>query len=75
MGNTHSTHGGDEKHYIFIQMHDEKKMLRRPGCRTEDNIKMGIKVVRRKSKDWINLADDRCKWRAVVSTEMNIRFS
>jgi hypothetical protein len=54
LGNTHSTHGGDEKHNIFIQMHDEKKMLRRPGCRTEDNIKMGMKMMRK------NVTDSYC---------------
>jgi len=32
-------------------------------------------LVRRKSVDWINLADDRYKWRAVVNTVMNIRSS
>ena len=62
-------------HRFLMRKLEEMRPLGRPRRSSEDNIKMGIKVVRRKSKDWINLADDRCKWRAVVSTEMNIRFS
>ena len=62
-------------HRFLMRKLEETKPLGRPRRNSEDNIKMGIKVVRRKSRDWINLADDRCKWPAVVSTEMNIRFS
>jgi len=47
-----------------------KNPLRRPRSRREDNITMGIKEVRWQAVDWINLPQDRDKWRAVVSTEL-----
>jgi hypothetical protein len=57
-------------HRVLVRRHEGMRPLGRHKRRSEDNIK-----VRRKSVDWINLADDRYKWRAVVNTVMNIRFS
>jgi hypothetical protein len=49
-----------------------KKPLGRPRCRWIDNIKMdllekGVSVV-----DWIGLAQDRYRWRALVNSVMNL---
>jgi hypothetical protein len=44
----------------------------RPRRRWEDNIKMDLREVGRGGMDWINLAQDRDRWRAVVNTVMNL---
>jgi len=40
-----------------------KRPLGRPRCRWEDNIKMGIQEVGCGDMDWIELAQDRDRWR------------
>ena len=51
----------------------ERDPLRRPRCRWEDNIKMDLEEVGRDCGDWMELAEDRDRWRALVSTVMNFR--
>jgi hypothetical protein len=46
--------------------------LGRPWCRWEDNIKMDLKEVGCEVIDWIKLAQDREKWRALVNAVMNL---
>jgi hypothetical protein len=41
--------------------------------RWQDNIKMDIQEVGRGSKDWIDLAQDRDRWRALVNEVMKLR--
>ena len=45
----------------------------RPRRRWEDNIKMDLQVVGCGCMDWIDLAPDRDRWRALVNAVMNIR--
>ena len=52
---------------------EEKRPLGRPRRRWEDNIKMHIKEVGGGCEDWMELAQDRDRWRAIVITVMNIR--
>ena len=47
--------------------------LGRPRCRWEDNIKMDLEEVGRGCGDWMEFAEDRDRWRALVSTVMNFR--
>jgi len=47
--------------------------LARPTRRWEDNIKMGLQEVEFGGMDWIELAQDRDRWRALVNAVMNIR--
>jgi len=47
--------------------------LRRPRCRWEDNIKMNLRGVGCGGMDWIELAQDRDRWRALVNVVMNLR--
>jgi len=47
--------------------------LGRPRRRWEDNIKMDLQEVGGDSEDWMELAQDRYRWRALVSTVMNFR--
>jgi len=45
----------------------------RPRSRWEDNIKMDFQEVRGSREDWMELAQDRDRWRALVSTVMKLR--
>ena len=47
--------------------------LGRPRCRWEDNIKIGIQEVGCGGRDWIDLAQDRDRWRVLVNAVMNLR--
>jgi hypothetical protein len=47
-------------------------VLGRPRRRWEDNIKMDLQEVRGGCGDWMELAQDRDRWRALVSTVMNL---
>ena len=50
-----------------------KKPFGRPRHRWEDNIKMDIQEVGCGGIDWIELARDRDRWRALVNAVMNLR--
>jgi hypothetical protein len=43
------------------------------GVGGEDNIKIGVQEVRWGSMNWIDLAEDRDRWRAAMNTVMNFR--
>jgi hypothetical protein len=50
-----------------------KRPLRRPRHRWVDNIKMDRLEIDWGGVDWIGLAQDRDKWRALVNAVMNLR--
>jgi hypothetical protein len=50
-----------------------KRPLRRPRCRWVDNIKMNLREIGWDGMDWVDLAQDRDKWRTLVNTGMNLR--
>jgi hypothetical protein len=50
-----------------------RRPLGRPRRRWEDNIKMDLREVKWRGMDWINLAQDRDRWRALVNAVMNLR--
>jgi hypothetical protein len=50
-----------------------KRPVRRPGSRWEDNIKMDLQEVEGACGDWMELAQERDRWRSLVSTVMNFR--
>ena len=50
-----------------------KRRLGRPRRRWEDTIKMDLQEVGGVCGDWIELAQDRDRWRALVSTVRNLR--
>jgi hypothetical protein len=50
-----------------------KRPLRRPRRRWVDKIKTDLREIGRDGMDWIDLAQDRDQWRALVNTVMNLR--
>jgi hypothetical protein len=50
-----------------------ERPLGRPRRRWEDNIKMSLKETGIDWANWIRLAQDRVRWRAFVSTVMDLQ--
>jgi hypothetical protein len=50
-----------------------KRPLGRPRRRWEDGIRMALREIGLGGVDWIRLAQDIDRWRAVVSAAMNLR--
>jgi hypothetical protein len=53
---------------------DGKRPLARPRLRWDDNIKMDLQEIICGGMDWIELAQDRDRWRALVNAVMNLRL-
>ena len=62
-------------HKVLVRKPEGKRPLGRPKRRWEDNIKMDLEEVGRGCGDWMELAQDRKRWRALVSTGINLRVS
>ena len=62
-------------HKVSVGKPEGKRPLGRPRRRWEDNIKMDLEEVGRGCGDWTELAQDRKRWRALVSTVMNLRVT
>ena len=60
-------------HRVLVGKPEGKRPLGRPRRRWEDNIKMDLQEVGGGCGDWMGLAQDRDRWRALVSTVMNLR--
>ncbi|KAJ4450124.1 hypothetical protein ANN_01531 [Periplaneta americana] len=58
---------------VLVGRPEGKRPLGRPRRRWEDNIKMDLREVGYDDRDWINLAQDRNRWRAYVRAAMNLR--
>jgi hypothetical protein len=52
---------------------ERKSPLGRPRRKWVDNIKMDSREIRCNGMDWIDLAQDRNQWRALVNTVINLR--
>jgi len=57
---------------VLVGKPEGKRPLGRPRHRWEDNIKMDLQEVGCGGMDWIKLAEDRDKWRALVNAVMNL---
>ena len=58
---------------VLVGKPEGKRPLGRPRRRWEDNIKIDLQEVGCGGMDWIELAQDRDRWRALVNALMNIR--
>ena len=65
--------GGGGVHRIPVGRPEGKIPLGRPRRRLEDNIKMDLQEVGGGCGDWMELAQDRDRWRALVSTVKKLR--
>jgi hypothetical protein len=65
--------GEERKVYkVFVATPEGKRPLGRPRRRWEDGVRMDLREIGLGHMDWIRLAQDRDRWRAVVSAVMNL---
>jgi hypothetical protein len=65
-----------EKRNVYrslIRKPEGKRPLGRPRCRWIDNIEMDLLEIGVSVVDWIGLAQDRYRWKALVNLVMNLR--
>ena len=72
-GNVARMEEGRGAHKILVGKPQGKTPLGRLRRRWEDNIKMDLEEVRRGCGDWMELAQNRDRWRALVSKVMTFR--
>jgi hypothetical protein len=60
-------------HRVLVGKPEGKRPLGTPRRRWEDNIKMDLLEVGGSGGDWMERAQDRDRWGALVSTVMNFR--
>jgi hypothetical protein len=58
---------------ILVGRSEGRRPLGRPRRRWEDNIKMDLQDVGWVGMDWLAVAQDRDRWRALVNAVMNLR--
>ena len=71
----HVTPMGEERgvYRVLVGKPEEKRPLGRPRRRWVDNIMTDLQEVGCRYMDWIGLAQDRDRWRTLVSAVMNLR--
>jgi len=71
----HVGHVGEGRgmYRVLVGKPEGKRPLGRPRHRWEDNIKMGLQEVGFGGIDWIQLSQDRDRWRALVNAVMNLQ--
>jgi hypothetical protein len=57
---------------ILVEKPEGRRPLGRPRRGWEDNIKIGLREIGFGDVDWIRLAKDGDRWRALVNTVMNL---
>jgi hypothetical protein len=74
MGRACSMNGETRNAYrILVGKAEGKRPLGRPRRKWVDNIKIDLREIGWDGVDWIDLAQDRDQWRALVNTVMNLR--
>jgi hypothetical protein len=74
VGGACSTNGEKTNAYrLLVGKPDGRRPLGRPRRKWVDNIRMNLVDVGSGDVDWIGLAQDRDRWRALVSAVMNLR--
>jgi hypothetical protein len=71
----HVVHMGEGRgvHRVLVGKPEGNRPLGIPRCRWEDNINMDLQEVRGNLGDWMELSQDRDRWRALVSMVRNFR--
>ena len=71
----HVARMGEERgvYRVLVGKPEGKRPLGRPRRRCVDNIRMDLQEVGCGYRDWIGLAQDRDRWRTLVSAVMNLR--
>jgi hypothetical protein len=66
--------GEERKAYrLLVGKPERKRPLGRPRCRWVNIIIVGLVEIRLSGLDWIGLAQDRYRWRALMNSVMNLR--
>ena len=70
----HVARMGEERgvYSVLVGKPEGKRPLGRPRCRWVNNIRMDLQEVGCECMDWIGLAQDRDRWRTLVSSVMNL---
>jgi hypothetical protein len=63
---------GRKLYRILVGKPERKKPLGRPRRRWEDGLKMDLTEIGWGGVEWIQLAEDRDRWRALVNAVMNL---
>jgi hypothetical protein len=58
---------------ILVGKPEGKRPLGRPRRRWVNNIKIDLRKIGWDGMDWVDIAHDRDRWRALVNTVMNLR--
>jgi len=71
----HVARMGEERevYRVLVRKPEGKRPLGRPSRRRVDNIRTDLQEVGCEYMDWIGLAQDRERWRTLVSAVMNLR--
>jgi len=62
-----------DAHRVLLEKPEGKRRLGRPRRRWDGYIKMDLQVVGCGGMNWIELAEDRDRWRSLVDVVMNVR--
>jgi hypothetical protein len=74
MGGACSTYGENRGAYrVLVRKPEGKRPLGRPRRRWKDNMNVDLQEVGCEDMDWIELAQDMDRWRALVNAEINLR--
>jgi hypothetical protein len=76
MDNECSMHRENMNSYrVLVRKPDENRQLGTPRRRWEDDIRMDLTEIGWGGINWIDLAQDRDQWRALMSTRMNFQVA
>jgi hypothetical protein len=72
---TPSSDDGEQRgvYRVLVGKPEGKRLMGRPRHRWENNIKMDLQEVGYGGMDWIGLAQDRDRWRAILNAVMNLQ--
>ena len=73
---SHAAHMADRRgvYWVLVGKREGRRPLGRPKRRWENNIKMNRQEVRCRDMNWIDLAQERDRWRALVNVVMSLRI-